>query len=172
MSAVAIGLWSAVAGLGAWVAARKGPTALRRAGIFALGQASALVIRLPLALLAAAFLSQIIPTEHVASVLGPQSGPWGIVIASLIGGIMPGGPMTSFPLALVVFQAGAGPAQTVALLAGWSVFALHRVRAYEAPMMGWRFSALRLAACFFLPPLTGLLATLAMQLGGFPGLGP
>lgn len=172
MSAIAIGLWSAVAGLGAFVATRKGPVALRRAGRFALGQASALLVRLPLALLAAAFLAQIIPTEHVATLLGPQSGTQGVMVASIIGGVMPGGPMTSFPLALLVFQAGAGPAQVVALLAGWSVFALHRVIAYEAPMMGWRFSALRLAACCALPPLAGALAALCLELGAFPSLTP
>lgn len=172
MSTVAIGLWSAVAGLGAYVGRRKGVAALRRAGSFALGQASGLAVRLPMALLAASFLSQIIPTEHVAALLGPQTGLWGVVLASLVGGVLPGGPMTSFPLALVMFEAGAGPAQTVALLAGWSVFALHRVLAYEAPMMGWRFSGLRLAACFFLPPLAGLLATVGLHSGAFPGLGP
>ena len=111
-----------------------------------------------LALLAAAFLAQVIPTEGVGAVLGPDTGMSGILLASVIGGVMPGGPMTSFPIALIVWQSGAGTAQTVAFLAGWSVFALHRVLAYEAPLMGWRFSGLRLASCFFLPPLAGVLA--------------
>lgn len=46
----------------------------------------------------------------------------------------------------------------VALIAGWSVFALHRMLAYEAPIMGWRFVGLRLASCAVLPVLAGLIA--------------
>lgn len=158
MSLVAILMWIALAALAAHVARAKGGVALRRAGSFAYGQARDLSIRLPLALLAAMFLAQIIPTDKVAAILGPETGLTGIVVASLLGGLMPGGPMTSFPIALLVWQSGAGPAQTVAFLAGWSVFAFHRVLAYEAPMMGWRFSGLRLAACLFLPPLAGLVS--------------
>lgn len=162
MSAVSYALWGAAALLAAHVRRRKGDEGLRRAAKFALGQGKGLVVRLPMALLAAAFLAQVVPTDKVAAVLGPESGVWGILLASVIGGVMPGGPMTSFPIALIVWQSGAGTAQTVAFLAGWSVFALHRVLAYEAPMMGWRFSGLRLSSCFFLPPLAGLLAAAGM----------
>ena len=90
----------------------------------------------------------------------------GIVLAALIGGVMPGGPMTSFPIALIVFQGGAGAPQIVALLAGWSVFAMHRVLAYEAPMMGWGFVALRMSSCALLPVLAGLLAEAVLALTG------
>ena len=158
MSAVSFGLWAAAAALAVEVRRRKGSAALRKAWSFSLQQGRGLMIRLPMALLAAAFLAQIVPTDRVGALLGPDSGMVGILLASVIGGVMPGGPMTSFPIALIVWQSGAGTAQTVAFLAGWSVFALHRVLAYEAPMMGWRFSGLRLSSCFFLPPLAGLLA--------------
>lgn len=158
MNAVSLTLWSLAALLAVYVYRRKGAVGVRRGLAQALGQARDLMIRLPLALLAAAFLAQVIPTEGVGAVLGPDTGMSGILLASVIGGVMPGGPMTSFPIALIVWQSGAGTAQTVAFLAGWSVFALHRVLAYEAPLMGWRFSGLRLASCFFLPPLAGVLA--------------
>lgn len=164
MSVVSFGLWGAAALLAVEVRRRKGDAGLRKAARFALGQGRGLLVRLPMALLAASFLAQVIPTDKVAAVLGPDSGTMGILLASVIGGVMPGGPMTSFPIALIVWQSGAGTAQTVAFLAGWSVFALHRVLAYEAPMMGWRFSGLRLSSCFFLPPLAGLIAAGGMAL--------
>lgn len=158
MSAVAIGMWSVAAALGLAVGRRRGGAGVVGAGRFAWKQATALAIRLPLALLAASFLSQIVPTESIGHLLGGESGARGVVLAAVLGGILPGGPMASFPIALFVWQAGAGPAQMVAMLAGWSVFAMHRVLAFEAPLMGWRFSALRLSASFLLPFAAGLLA--------------
>jgi hypothetical protein len=158
MIAVAAGLWGVVAILGGIVSHRKGTPALGKAARYAVTQGRALMFRLPLALLAASFLIQILPVDKIAALVGPQSGLSGIVIASILGGLLPGGPMTSFPIALVVFQGGAGPAQIVALIAGWSIFALHRLLAYEAPIMGWRFVALRTASTFLLPVFAGLLA--------------
>lgn len=167
---VVIGIWVVALALAAFVWRKEGEPGLRRGGAFALRQGKALVLRLPLAMLAAAFLAEALPIRDIASVIGPQSGLLGIVLAAGIGGLMPGGPMTSFPIALVVYHGGAGAPQIVALLAGWSIFAMHRVLAYEAPMMGWAFVGLRMASCAILPVLAGLLAELALALtGGLPG---
>lgn len=165
-------LWGLVALLGARVATARGPVALKRAGRFAVGQGSQLVIRLPLALLAASFLTEVLPADRIGAVIGPDSGILGIVVASVVGGLLPGGPMASFPIALVMWQMGAGPAQTVALLAGWSVFALHRILAYEAPLLGWRFTVLRLLSCSLLPVLSGLLAQAAIMAAADAGAPP
>jgi len=40
----------------------------------------------------------------------------------LIGGMIPGGPMISFPLVVVLDEAGAGLVQLITLLTAWSVF--------------------------------------------------
>lgn len=163
MIAIALTMWAFVVLLAMIVYQRKGGEGVAAAGTFAVKQAKALAIRLPLALLAASFLSQVVPTAAIAQVLGSDSGLVGILLASLLGGILPGGPMASFPLALFIWDAGAGTGQMVALLAGWSVFAMHRVLAYEAPVMGWRFVALRLASSFLLPPAAGILAALIVR---------
>lgn len=155
-----IGLAAALA-LAVW---RKGPERVEEAARFAGRQGRDIALRLPLALLAAAFIGRLIPQELVAGSVGPESGLGGIVLAALVGGIMPGGPMVSFPVALVFWQAGAGTAQMVALLSGWSVFAMHRILAYELPMMGWRFSAVRLLSSFYLPVLAGVLAGATTEL--------
>jgi len=164
MIAIAIGIWTVAGALALAVHRREGAPGLRRSGAFAAGQGRALALRLPLAMLAAAFLAEALPIENIASVIGPQSGLAGIALAAAIGGAMPGGPMTSFPIALIVYEGGAGAPQIVALIAGWSIFALHRVLAYEAPMMGWSFVALRMAACAILPILAGLFAQAALAL--------
>lgn len=121
-------------------------------------QARVLVIRIPLAILAATFIAHLIPTEHVSSWIGPDSGFKGILIASAVGAFIPGGPMLTFPLALVIWQLGAGQPQMVTLLAAWSIFAFHRVISYELPLLGPRFLVVRLASSFMLPALAGLIA--------------
>lgn len=115
-------------------------------------------VRLPPALLSAAFFSLIVPAELVTPYIGSDSGLAGIVIASLFGAVIPGGPILTFPLALVVWRAGAGEAQMVALLASWSVFAMHRIIMYEMPMLGARFVAVRLASSWMTPMVAGLMA--------------
>lgn len=158
MIAAAILIWAIVAGLALLVHRKQGAAGLVAAGKMGVEQGRALAIRLPLAILAASFLMQVLPVDALVPYIGPQSGVSGILIASVMGGILPGGPMTSFPIALVILQGGAGLPQIVALITGWSVFALHRVLAYEAPIMGWRFAALRLVASLILPPAAGVLA--------------
>ena len=158
MIAAAIVIWTIVGALALMVYRRQGNPGLVAAGKMGLAQGRALAIRLPLAILAASFLMQVLPVDALVPYIGPQSGLMGIAIASVIGGLLPGGPMTSFPIALVILQGGAGLPQIVALISGWSIFALHRVLAYEAPIMGWRFAALRLTASLVLPLAAGLLA--------------
>ena len=114
--------------------------------------------RIALALLAAGFIGVLVPSEPVARYIGPDSGFVGILIASVVGGFVPGGPILSFPLVVVLYKAGAGIPQLIAFLTAWSVFAFHRVAIYELTLMGWRFSAVRLISSLVLPPLAGLLS--------------
>ncbi len=46
----------------------------------------------------------------------------------------------------------------VAFIASWSILAIHRVLAYEIPLLGGRFTFVRIASSFMLPPLAGVLA--------------
>ena len=159
-------VWTAVLILAWLVWRREGAPGLQAGGASALGIAKTLAVRLPLALLTASFLIHIVPVEHMTTWIGPASGLVGITLASAVGGLMPGGPMTSFPIVIVFLHAGAGVPQIIALVAGWSVFALHRMLAYEAPIMGWKFIALRLGSSLVLPVLAGVFAEGLMGLIG------
>jgi len=117
-----------------------------------------LLLRLPLALLAAAFLITLLPEEAVVAYLGESSGWQGVLLASLFGGLLPGGPAVSFPLVLVLIDEGAGTAQLIALLTAWSVLAFHRVAAHELPTLGARYTLARLLASAPLPIVAGALA--------------
>jgi uncharacterized membrane protein YraQ (UPF0718 family) len=150
-------LWSLVIVVGA-VARAKSRTALSDAGRKALAFARELAIRLPLALLAASFLSQILPRDVVGAAIGPESGVIGILLATAAGSILPGGPFIAFPLAVSFFEAGAGLPQLVALITSWSTLGVIRIVAFEWPMLGPRFVALRVGVTLLLPLLAAALA--------------
>ena len=155
VSLIILAVATAIAG---YFARAKNPAAIGRAAKFTADEGLRLAIRLPFSLVAASCLAELIPDRWIVTMLGPQSGLAGIGIASLFGGLLPGGPIVSFPLALMLAREGAGGAQVIALITGWSVYAFHRVIAYELPIMGGRFVLLRMIASSFVPPAAGILA--------------
>ena len=112
----------------------------------------------PMALLAAGFLSPLVPGDLVARWLGDSAGLTGIMIAMLAGWCLPVPPVIFFPIIAVLLKAGAGLPQMTALIAAWNVFALHRTLPMELPLMGRYFVTLRLLSSLALPPLAGLIA--------------
>jgi uncharacterized membrane protein YraQ (UPF0718 family) len=153
----ALVLWVLALGL-ALAALRRSTAKAQVAIVTAAERFLEIMPRIALALLAAGFIGVLIPSEPVARHIGPESGFPGILLASVVGGFIPGGPILSFPLVVVLYKAGAGLPQLIAFLTAWSVFAFHRVLIYEVTLMGWRFSAVRLISSLILPPLAGLLA--------------
>lgn len=139
---------------------RKGETTLARAAVFAREELLRIAVRLPFALIAACCIAELVPQRAIAAVLGPDTGLFGITAASLLGGLLPGGPIVSFPIAIVFAQQGAGGPQVIALITGWSIYAFHRVISFESPIMGWPFVGLRFASSWFVPPLAGMFAGL------------
>lgn len=107
----------------------------------------------------AALVPLLLPREAVSRWLGRGSGLRGVALAALAGSLMPGGPMTSFPLVASLRAAGAGPAVLVAFLTAWSVLGLQRIVMWEIPLMGPEFVALRLAVSAPLPFIAAALAS-------------
>lgn len=155
ISLLILGLATAIAG---YFARAKNPEAIGRAVRFTMDEGLRLAIRLPFSLIAASCLADLIPDRMIVAMLGPDTGLYGILLASLFGGLLPGGPIVSFPIAIMLAHNGAGGAQVIALITGWSVYAFHRVIAYEFPIMGPRFVALRMIASCFVPIAAGILA--------------
>ncbi|HEX2726783.1 MAG TPA: permease [Beijerinckiaceae bacterium] len=153
----ALVLWALAIVLAIWALRRS--TAKARVAIATAGERFLEIMpRIALALMAAGFIGVLVPSEPVARYIGSDSGLLGILIASFVGGFVPGGPILSFPLVVVLYKAGAGIPQLIAFLTAWSVFAFHRVAIYEVNLMGWRFSAVRLISSLVLPPMAGLLS--------------
>jgi uncharacterized membrane protein YraQ (UPF0718 family) len=159
MDGISIGLWLAALIMGGIAFAR--PEKLHKQGLkIAWENIVVMVPRIAMAVVVAGLFAVILPTELVANWLGRDSGLTGIVVGSLAGGVTPGGPMLSFPIVTILFKAGAGVGPLIAYLTAWSVFALHRLFAFELPMMGARFTLLRLVSSLALPFLAGILALL------------
>ena len=121
-------------------------------------QFRALAPRIPFALVAAECIGRLLPREHVAALLGADAGLTGILVGSVVGWLLPGGPMVAFPLAIALFRAGAEQAPLVALITAWSLLAINRTLLFEVPLMGPRFTLGRIAVSAPLPVLAGVLA--------------
>ncbi len=109
------------------------------------------------AFIIAGMMQFLIPQEIIARWIGAESGFRGLLIGSVIGGFMPGGPMTSLPVAAGLLRVGANVGTMVAFLTGWSLLAVTRLP-LEIGLLGWKFSLIRLACVFFFPPIAGLIA--------------
>jgi uncharacterized membrane protein YraQ (UPF0718 family) len=127
----------------------------------AIEQGVVILPRMILALIAAGFVVKMIPTDIIIQYLGPDAGFKSILIASLTGLIIPSGPVTAFAVAASFAIEGASVPALIAYVTGWSVFAMHRVVIFEIPLLGIRFTTLRLLAVLPLPLLAGAIAMLA-----------
>jgi uncharacterized membrane protein YraQ (UPF0718 family) len=155
----AVVLWGIAAVLGILVA-RRGHAELLFA-VRAAGEQLALVLpRICLALLLAGFIGRLLPGEMIGHMIGYDSGWNGILLACLLGGMMPSGPMIAFPIVVVLRHNGAGVPQIVAFVTAWSVFAWHRVLTYEIAMLGWQFTAVRVMSSLVLPLIGASIAVL------------
>ncbi|MEO1092982.1 MAG: hypothetical protein AAFX81_20370, partial [Pseudomonadota bacterium] len=96
----------------AWfLLARREPEAIRPALGRALGQTKLIGTRIPFALLFASFLAALLPPELVLVTVGADTGVVGVLVAAVVGILLPGGPFVSFPLAVGLAERGAGIAQ-------------------------------------------------------------
>lgn len=151
-------LMLAVAAALAALAWSRGGEPLLRAG---LGEGVDQLVRygllIAVSFIAAGFATVLIPSEWIQGALGRDSGFRGLVLASAAGIVTPAGPFVSLPIATTLLRGGAEPAAVIAYLTAWSLLALHRLVAWEVPMLGARFALVRYAICAALPILAGLL---------------
>ena len=111
------------------------------------------------AFIVAGMIQVLVPVQMISKWIGAESGFRGILIGTVIGGIAPGGPFISLPIAAGLLRVGASVGTMVAFLTSWSLWALARLP-MEVGIMGWKFTLIRLACTFFFPPIAGLLANL------------
>jgi len=105
----------------------------------------------------AGMIQLLVPTEMISKWVGAESGFRGILIGTVIGGLTPGGPFVSLPIAAGLLRTGASIGTMVAFMTGWSLLAFSRLP-LEIGLLGWKFTLIRLACTFFFPVIAGLIA--------------
>ncbi|MBD3160490.1 MAG: permease [Candidatus Eisenbacteria bacterium] len=114
------------------------------------------------ALIVAGMIQTMLSREVLARWIGVESGYRGILIGTVAGGLAPGGPFVSLPIAAGLMRSGAGVGTMVAFLTGWSLWAVSRLP-MEVGILGWRLTGIRLACTFFFPPIAGWIAHLLFE---------
>jgi uncharacterized membrane protein YraQ (UPF0718 family) len=109
------------------------------------------------AFIVAGMVRVLLPQELLSKWVGQESGFRGILIGTVAGGLAPGGPYVSLPVAAGLLRAGASIGTMVAFLTGWSLWAVSRLP-MEVGILGWKFTVVRLATTFFFPPIAGIIA--------------
>lgn len=124
-----------------------------------------LVQTLPLlvfAFILAGVIQSLMPADLISEWIGKESGFKGILIGSVAGGLLPGGPFVLLPLIAGMSQIGASIPVLVAMMTGWSLLAVSRLP-MEIAMLGPKLTIIRLVSVFIFAPLAGLVARLIVR---------
>ena len=109
------------------------------------------------ACLIAAFVAVLMPREVVLRWVGAEFGFLGLVIATIAGIIVPGGPITVFPIAAAFVAIGADVGATIAFVTSWTLLGYGRALVWELPFFGIDFMLWRGLVALPLPVVAGLL---------------
>lgn len=110
-----------------------------------------LLPRIGIGVIGSGFLAEALPKTLIAPWLGAESGFIGILLATIGGGLTPGGPVVGFAIGAAALKGGAGAPQVIAYSTAWALFAVNRLVLYEVPMMPARVVWLRALVCLPLP---------------------
>lgn len=108
----------------------------------------------------AGMCSVLISPETIGDWLGREAGFRGLFVGTLAGALTPAGPFVAFPLLAVLLKSGASVGAVTSYLTAWALLGLHRVAAFEIPILGWRFALVRYLVSLAAPVVIGFLAQL------------
>jgi len=109
------------------------------------------------AFLCEGLITFLVPPEWVRKWLAEEAGWRGIALGCAAGALTPGGPYTSFPIAMVLLKAGASVSTVVTYLTAWQLWSFTRYP-LEIAFVGAPLTVLRFSVTLFVPPVAGLLA--------------
>ena len=109
------------------------------------------------------FSTLLIPREMVGRWVGAESGFLGLVIATAAGVVMPGGPVTIYPVAGAFLAVGADIGAALAFVTSWTLLGYSRALVWELPFFGPNFVLWRMAVAPLFPLLVGFLGRLVAQ---------
>ncbi|MGH6682608.1 MAG: permease [Pseudolabrys sp.] len=112
-----------------------------------------------------AFVTLLLPRELVARWVGHESGFSGLAVAAFFGFLLPGGPITIYPVAGAFLTMGADAGAVVAFITSWTLIGYTRALVWELPFFGSDFVIWRIAEALPLPIIAGLLARAVVRTG-------
>src|SRR5579864_3172339 len=112
-----------------------------------------------------AFVTLLLPRELVARWVGHESGFTGLAVAAFFGFLLPGGPITIYPVAGAFLAMGADAGAVVAFITSWTLCGYTRALVWELPFFGPDFVIWRIVEAVPLPIVAGLLARIAVRAG-------
>jgi uncharacterized membrane protein YraQ (UPF0718 family) len=115
-----------------------------------------------------AFVTLLLPREAVARWVGADSGIVGILIATAVGAVLPGGPFTIYPVAGALLIAGADAGAACAFVISWTLLGYARAIVWELPFFGLDFVTWRIIFSIPLPIIAGLAARAIWKLAMKP----
>ena len=104
----------------------------------------------------AGLIQQAIPEQAMQRWLGHDAGIKGMMIGSLIGMALPGGPYVIYPLIAGLRLSGASMGSLLSLVTAKELFGPVRLIAWEYPLLGGEFLIVRCAVSFLVPLLVGV----------------
>jgi CrcB protein len=110
-----------------------------------------------------ALMTLLLPREVVTRWIGAESGILGFVIAFLAAALLPGNPLTIFPVAGALLLAGADVGAVVVFITTWAVIGYQRALVWELPFLGLDFMLWRILVCLPLPFIAGALARMLVR---------
>ncbi|MFM2130221.1 MAG: hypothetical protein RL477_1767 [Pseudomonadota bacterium] len=136
----------------------RGPAIVEEAVLGDIDMFVFLVPRMLGGMLLAGLIQVVLPPEVVSKWVGAESGFRGLIIATAVGALTPGGPMTSFPIVVAFYMSGADRGALVAYITAWSLIGLQRFMIWELPLLGPEIALYRVLAVFWMPVLAGVIA--------------
>jgi uncharacterized membrane protein YraQ (UPF0718 family) len=112
-----------------------------------------------------AFVTMILPRELVARWVGHESGFPDLLIAAVFGFLLPGGPITIYPVAGAFLAMGADAGALVAFITSWTLIGYTRALVWKFPFFGPHFVIWRIVEAVPLPIIAGLPARIALRAG-------
>jgi uncharacterized membrane protein YraQ (UPF0718 family) len=114
--------------------------------------------------LISAFVTRLLPKEVVARLVGEESGMLGLLIAMAMGAVLPGGPLTIYPVAGAFLLLGADVGTAIAFITAWNLLGYNRALIWELPFFGPEYVGWRILIALPLPIIAGLLARTAARI--------
>lgn len=158
---ILLGLTGAAFG---WAFALGGTDLAQRGAASGLRLFQGVWLELALGFLLAGVFDVLVPQETLVRWLGEEHRARGILVAWVVGLLIPGGPYLFFPVVASLFAKGVSAGALITLITAKTLISPVRMLTYEAPLVGWSLTLARLLPALVMPPLSGIVGAWLFQL--------